>query len=737
MRNLAILIACTVLACAQVPGAARAEEHDYLVELFDTLHDSPMQHKFDTIHPMPVGCVYVQRPGEDEDDWRWHFRTMKELGFTALKGLMVLPGVDETEVMSVALEEGIIPWWYGEGGWEPITGELLDNLGIPFNTPIADIRTHPKMLAHQNEVLRARILRSRDAPRASATASDEAGGHDLPDIGGIDLLDPSPYFPDAAAPHFVDWLRGQYGNVDALNHAWNQHHAGLTLSGGAFVSWDDVSDRWESISRSEYRHIRDIMRFRADVKLEGYRRRIVAHTAFDPNAPFRAGGEMGMFLPFSFYGVDMEGIAELMTDHGSFYPSIHLAWHYNEVDHEVTRPTYMMASLTSDYFKSGWTASWESTGGPQQFSGWKWGNGFTVDDGVMSQLMLSYLAGGFKGFGLWAWNCRTAGWEGGEYAILGRNNEITPRARRIGAIGQAARTYRDELWEAHKEPLVGVFVDWENEAYWGAMSVYGRDDFRQYPIRARAGVSRACINADVPFEYVTAADIRNGLALRYPVIYLPFALAVHEDITEALATYVVLGGRLVVDMPSWWFDSFGAITDTGTGSTFETLFGVALESYQYSGVNVQASVDDMPLEGFMIDMTPTTAEIVTTYDDGRPAVTENQLGAGSAVILGWEASLQCFKPGNDRAEETLLQYTLGSMESPYGCDGAIVYRLTAPEADHYFLINDGPSVTVTLNTGNYEYIAVIDAISGEQLDLGSPVDIGGYDGRWLRFEKGR
>jgi beta-galactosidase len=79
---------------------------------------------------------------------------------------------------------------------------------------------------------------------------------------------------------------------------------------------------------------------------------------------------------------------------------------------------------------------------------------------------LSYLAGGFKGVGLWSWNYRNAGWESGEYALLKSENTPCERAIRAGRITKAANKYRDEIWQAHKEPYVGVFVNWDNEAIW-------------------------------------------------------------------------------------------------------------------------------------------------------------------------------------------------------------------------------------------------------------------------------
>ena len=163
------------------------------------------------------------------------------------------------------------------------------------------------------------------------------------------------------------------------------------------------------------------------------------------------------------------------------------------------------------------------------------------------QLYLSQLAAGFKGFGIWCWNARSAGKEGGEYSLLDRNGQLTDRAVVIGQLGKAMQKYRFELWKAHKEPLVGILYDWENEATWGAMSIPGRDDFRFQPVKARIGISNVLMANNVPFEYLTPNDLSKGLAGRYKVLYLPAMLTMRKELLPLLKKYVHEGGRLVMD----------------------------------------------------------------------------------------------------------------------------------------------------------------------------------------------
>jgi beta-galactosidase len=487
------------------------------------------------------------------------------------------------------------------------------------------------------------------------------------------------------------------------------------------------------------------MRFRAETFIDSaVKSKVEEQQLTDPNVPVRAGGEMGIFLPFASRGTDMEGIARAMAEGGSFYPSIHLTWHFEEAHFEVARPVYMQAAMTTDWAKGVWSATWESSGGPSWFSGGKspfvtWAQdktpGFTCHEGTQTILMLSWLAAGYRGFGLWTWNQRTAGWEAGEFGLLDRNRKVTERARRAGAIGLAARKFRRELWESDKQPMVGVMQDFDNEAMWAAMGVMGRDIYKSQPIRARMGASRALINGNVPWEHVTPRQMADGLGGRYGTIYLPAFISLSDELLDMLITYVEEGGRVVLDMPSAYLDAFGRVLYTDVGTKFEKLFGSILNEYGYArGINNAWTIGDIPLEGFTAVMTPTTAKVVASYtDQGGAAITENSLGKGTAVILGAEASLDCHKPGNEKMERLIRDICLNGKALPYACEGALAYRLVAPKSTHYFLINDGPAkeVILRLNEGKG---TCTDAITGEVIDLDRPVSVEREGGRWLRVE---
>ena len=311
--------------------------------------------------------------------------------------------------------------------------------------------------------------------------------------------------------------------------------------------------------------------------------------------------------------------------------------------------------------KGVWSATWESSGGPSWFSGGKspfvaWAQdktpGFTCHEGTQTILMLSWLAAGYRGFGLWTWNQRTAGWECGEFGLVDRNREVTPRAIRAGAIGKAANKYRREIWESDKQPEVGVLQCWDNEAIWAAMSITGRDNYKSQPIRARIGASRALINGNVPWEHVTTRQLKDGLGGRYKTIYMPAFISISDELMDLLTDYVEQGGRLVMDMPSAYVDEYGRLIYTKVGTKFEKLFGCILHEYGYGrSINNTWTIGDVELDGFTAVMTPTTAKpSPRTVTRACAAITENKLGHGTAVILGAQASLNCCEPDNTAME---------------------------------------------------------------------------------------
>ena len=136
---------------------SRPQDHDFHVDAWWGRRDCERQRALRKIAPMSFGAVLLARDDIDEDAIRWHLRTMKESGFNSIKQFMTSDRWPVDVLETLALEEGLCPWWCGEGGWEGISPGLCEQLGIDPNLPIAELRQHPKMIEHQRGVWGKRI----------------------------------------------------------------------------------------------------------------------------------------------------------------------------------------------------------------------------------------------------------------------------------------------------------------------------------------------------------------------------------------------------------------------------------------------------------------------------------------------------------------------------------------------------------------------------------------------------
>ncbi|MFW5759016.1 MAG: beta-galactosidase trimerization domain-containing protein [Bacteroidota bacterium] len=727
---------------------ARNGKDPFLDSLYMEMNNSPMQQKLRSSKPFPVGMVYYQQRGDNLDSAKKEFQVIRDLGFTALKQVeLKAPGNPvnfEQEVFHAAIDAGISPWYYGKAGWRTITQDLIDSLGISYeliDNNLEKIQNHPRMIDYQKHYLHQRVKKMHLKPK-KPKGMGEPGRN-------------SPYIPERLVPEFSKWLRNQYKTLDQLKLAWNTGFTGnLEISNfdqaAALLKStheDEYGNRWGRRTW-DFRRMRDAMRFQADLIIDNYQQTMEMFYEWDPEEPERTGGHQ-LFENQAINSWDLEAQAKSASIGGSFYSSIHLTHHFFLVDGEITLPVYMQSRLVADMFKGGWSATWESTGGPTQWSGH---HNLTVDGKLMQQLFLSYIAAGLKGIGIWMWNSRGEGWETGEYALCDIQGQPTDRARVAGNLSEILQKQRFELWDAKDEPMVGVFYSWENEAMLGALSLgayqlstpvfeSNRDrKFRQYHSEARIGISRALINHNIPFEYVTDRDIQSGLAARYPVIYLPYMLAVDELTMKGLKQYVEEGGKIVADFPLMMLDNYGRLNKQLPGSDFETLFGFMTADYFHT-FNESKSYKNKNLDSQFGEIKLTDAKVEDTFDDGTPAIITNNFGEGKTLVFNFEASRNAFRPGNTWMEEILAKQSIDGIRPPYTVknnNNSVVFRRSAPEADHYLIINKGAEETLAISSEDIDFVGAEDLIKKENLSIKNntfEVTVPAKSGSWIRASK--
>jgi hypothetical protein len=164
-------------------------------------------------------------------------------------------------------------------------------------------------------------------------------------------------------------------------------------------------------------------------------------------------------------------------------------------------------------------------------------------------------------------------------------------------------------------------------------------------------------HSGVPVEVVSEQDIvQDDILKNYSLLYVADP-QVSSAAQQKIAAWVQSGGRL-------WAEAGAANWDEANqpSTALDAVFGVAKRSmlvqdggfkpasapwsanaskygYQQAGVMHSASPlfggnISVPVWGAKLDCTPTTAQVIGTYDDGKPATLLNRYGQGEALLVG-------------------------------------------------------------------------------------------------------
>lgn len=580
---------------------------------------------------------------------------------------------------------------------------------------------------------------------------------------------------------FAAWLRNRYQSIEELDAAWNVYPE----TGPVVSSFDDAwhvarlpagrtSINGASNARVNYGAQRDRYRFMVDRNLAKTAVAIDIIRAIDPDHPILTGSHQ-LFFNQPSLGWDIPKWAKLGDCH---FSSIHMSWHFQPVFGEVDRPVYFQARQTRDYFKGGWTSAFETTGGPVQFSG---GYGNHMDAGLMRRLCLSYLAAGNINLAFWTWNHRPGGWEGGEYGMTSLSGRLTNSGREAGRIASAARRYAGELWSADPAVDVGLIQSWDTDAI--QLFEPERHDLSEtvgsrmggissgtklcHP-RSWIGYSRALVNNQISWHYLLEEELAGDLVYNYPVLIAPFLRAISDDTVERLITYVQSGGVVIADVTFGYYDRWGKCRLTGLedselgangAESLRKLFGAWVDQVHDNRTG-DTSLSGERIPGFYGDLVVTDARPVLRFDDGRPAAVEMRhqvreiepdvggsasrspdTASGAAVLVGFDLGTFCFEPGNELFESIVERLVHSYIPRRFESSLPMTMRLRGPDADHYFLVNDGPATDAILTVSDAEYTAGIDVLAdpstGAEVAVGSVISIPvtSRSGAWVRFER--
>ncbi len=693
-----------------------------------------------------IAAVYFQPNDIDPDRLLFELKRMRELGFNAVRFFHALPTETSPGVfdfsrsdlwMDVAKQADMRVILHLE--WFEVSDGLLEREGLDRETfelvHGSDLRFKSVLNAHYRPIL------------------ERYRGHPAMYVWGIlgePEIGPSKLMPEDRA-RFGEWLAAKYGSLQALDAAWNLYpDRGRTIIPGFEKAWCELAglyseEKISGVNRAmiNYAAARDFIEFatdhsfvRADVLLRLIR-------GIDPEHPVAIGAHQ----LFASQPLLRWNIPQWAKMGDLFTTSIHLSWHLELVDGEVDRPVYMQARLTRDADKTGWTSCYETTAGPVQYSG---GFGNAMTPGLMRRLMLSYLAAGNVNIGFWTWNPRQGGWEAGEYGLVDLAGGLTPWAEEAGRVARAMHLYHAELWESDDEAVVGILNSWDTDALLclepPRHDLDGlRDHSRGTPLqaqRSRIGASRALLNAHIPFHYLTTDELGSAGAQRYRVIYAPHLRTLDEATLDQLLDFVEQGGRLIADVPFGFNDPWGKLLKTGPGSRIDRLFGGWISAIHDTRTQPR-TLGQAAIHGFYADLGVSDARVLASWDDGAPAILEkthpvkSKPGAGAAVLIGCDLSRQCLRPGHMQAERLLANLVGVGQRKHWRTSAPLAWRRRSAEADHYFLLNDGPRALALIDCFDAEYAKGVNVLTGEEIAVQQTVscEVPKDSACWLRFAR--
>lgn len=675
-------------------------------------------------------------PDQVSDEWlRMECQRIRETGFQAVRF------------------HHFMPTYLGQGSWDTRTadrwisaaeeaGLLVIVVGEVFDDP-------PEQLLGEHGVTREDYQRSwLEAPESQGVLNAYVEGT----IGSLKgrvgvwcvLGEPNSTGFDADSgeerSQFTTWLQAQYGDLEGLSAAWRSYPTQPDIQ-----SWEDavslanpdgaVGITGVENARKLYGAIRDRQAFLADRTCSRAEAITAAVSAADPGIPVGVGSHQ-LFINQPKLAWDIGRWARAGSLHTT---SIHLSWHFEAVAGEVDLPVYLQARITRDMAKSGFTSAFETTGGPVQFSG---GYGNHMDEGLMRRLCLSYLAAGNQTMAFWTWNSRPGGWEQGEYGMLGLSGEIMPWAHEAGRIAAKMMEYRHELWAEDHVASVGIVESWDTDAILmrephrhGSQDGIPGNHHGGTPSLHRLaliGAGRALTQAGVDWEYVTTEELLQGLAGCYDTLLLPWHRSVDASLLDVLTDYVQAGGRVVVDCQFAFCDRHGRLHPQGPDTPQGQLFGAWTEAI-HDGRTGGPVWEGAAVNGFWSDLGVCNAEVIATFEDGRPVVTRNSIGEGEAILIAMDPASEARTPGQKQAG-TLLASLCPISSNPWSCTHALTLHRATEQADHFFLLNPGPATTAFLHM---ESMTTCEDVLAENplpvLQGGCAIPIDAGSASWIRI----
>ena len=424
---------------------------------------------------------------------------------------------------------------------------------------------------------------------------------------------PTGCYCDVSAAAFRAWLRGRYGSIEALNHAW-----GTDFWSQRYGDWEEIlppriAPTWPNPSQQL-----DFQRFSSDALLECYEIERAVLKKHTPDMPVTTN-----FMRF-------------------FKPLDH--WKWAEREDVVSDDVYqdpgdpdagMRSAMAADLMRSlGHGRPWILMEQTSNRVNWRPVN-IAKAPGQMRLWSYQAVARGADGVLFFQWRQSRSGAEKFHSAMVPHGpTDSNPTWLEVVRLGRELGEL-DDVCGSRIQASVAILHDWDS---WWALELPSKPTALLDHVGQLETYYRPLFDANVVADFARPGDDLSG----YRLVLAPNLYLVTDEAAAQLARFVEAGGTLVMSFFSGVVDGFDHIRLGGYPAPFRHLLGLRVEDFLplSDGETVDLSFDDLPPgQGSM------WSELVTLQDagpiarftggrlDGQPAITRNRFGQGAAYYL--------------------------------------------------------------------------------------------------------
>ncbi|GJF30816.1 beta-galactosidase [Kitasatospora sp. NE20-6] len=649
----------------------------------------------------PVGLDALAYGGDynpeqwPEEVWHEDVRLMREAGVTMVSVGIFSWALLETErgVYDFAWLDRLLDLLHEHG--------IRADLGTPTVVPPAWFyREHPDALPVTREGVRYEFG-SRGAICHSSPAYHEASAAITEQLGlrygshpavalwhvhneyGVPV---SACYCDTSAAHFRRWLGDRYTTLKELNEAW-----GTTFWGQSYSRWEDVRPPRTTPTAGNPGQQLDWARFTSDALLANFvRERDILHR-LSPGIPvttnFMTALSQCESIDYWAWGREVDLVS---NDH------------YLVAEGERNHINLAMSADITRSVAGGrpWLLLEHSTGAVN----WQPRN-LVKQPGEMARNSLAHVARGSDGAMFFQWRASRYGAEKFHSAMLPHAGTDSRIWREVVELGGSLGSLGD-VRGSRVVADAALLWDWQS---WWAQKLEWRPSVE---LDARDQADRwyaAAYDRHLTLDFAHPEDDLSG----HPLVLVPALYLMTEAASRNLRRYVEGGGTLAVSYFSGIVDQYDTVHPGAHPGALREVLGLTVEEFaplrQHQTVRLSGPAGEPTGDAWAEFVVPRGAETRWTYTDGpaagRPAVTRNSLGDGTA----WYVSTRLDASGLD-AVLALACADAGLPARDLPRDVEVVERVGATGRYLFAVNHTGADARIPLPGG------------GTELLTGTPVD---------------